>query len=243
MRAGHEPEETTARAPGAVCAEGAGTRRWFVVDLGGPHRTLGWTVVGGGIGGASAVAWLAVRDDELAPPVDPAAFARAALAAERLATMPVFLTSCDLESRVEETASAGGVDARCVATVGLGNRGRVGEPAAPAVHAGTINLLCVTSEPLTEPALVEAISIASSARTAAVLQAGLALPGSDRLATGTGTDCCIVASPLDRARPELAYAGLHTAVGEAIGRAAFVATARGVARWLAAHGDQRRARA
>src|SRR5581483_6629974 len=133
--------------------------------------------------------------------------------------------------------------ARCVATVGLGNRGRVGEPAAPAVHAGTINLLCVTSEPLTEPALVEAISIASSARTAAVLQAGLALPGSDRLATGTGTDCCIVASPLDRARPELAYAGLHTAVGEAIGRAAFVATARGVARWLAAHGDQRRARA
>ena len=49
--------------------------------------------------------------------------------------------------------------------------------------------------------------------------------------TGTGTDCIALACPtVGDADP---HAGLHTAVGEAIGHAVLDATRAGVAGWLA----------
>ena len=47
--------------------------------------------------------------------------------------------------------------------------------------------------------------------------------------TGTGTDCIVMASP-SRGSP-LACAGLHTAVGEAIGGAVYDATRDGAEQW------------
>ena len=57
---------------------------------------------------------------------------------------------------------------------------------------------------------------------------------SGRPATGTGTDCIVVAAPVTvmESRGRGCFAGKHTAIGAAIGSAVSGAVARGVARWL-----------
>jgi adenosylcobinamide amidohydrolase len=75
-------------------------------------------------------------------------------------------------------------------------------------------------------ARLEALSIATEARTAEVMASGLRLPTG--LATGTGTDCIAIAAPEGAAR----YAGLHTEIGEAVGRAVRYAVAQGVGLWM-----------
>jgi adenosylcobinamide amidohydrolase len=102
--------------------------------------------------------------------------------------------------------------------------------AVPRPSVGTINLLCRVSIGLTEEALLEASAIAAEGRTAAVLAAGLLSPLTGRPATGTGTDCIVVAAP-ETTRPDR-FAGKHTACGSAIGASVFGAVSRGVARWL-----------
>ena len=77
-------------------------------------------------------------------------------------------------------------------------------------------------------ALVEAVSIAAEARTAAILDIGH--PPAGPAITGTGTDCIVVTAPCD-GEPE-PWAGLHTAVGEAIGAAVYAATREGAEEWL-----------
>ncbi|MGB3417794.1 MAG: adenosylcobinamide amidohydrolase, partial [Mesorhizobium sp.] len=54
-------------------------------------------------------------------------------------------------------------------------------------------------------------------------------------ATGTGTDCIVVAAPAGE--PGEAFAGLHTAVGAAIGRAVHDAISQACATWI---GERRR---
>jgi adenosylcobinamide amidohydrolase len=81
--------------------------------------------------------------------------------------------------------------------------------------------------PLSPAALLEAMSIAVQARTVAVLEVGHVLPSG--LATGTGTDCVAVAAPAG----DTPYAGLHTPVGEATGRAVHTAVLEGAREWMA----------
>ena len=71
------------------------------------------------------------------------------------------------------------------------------------------------SSTLSEAALVETISIATQARTVALLDLGHLSGG--HVVSGTGTDCIVAAAP---ARGEAErFAGLHTPIGEAVGRA------------------------
>lgn len=215
----------------ALAAAPALDGRWLVVRLPGPHAVLSWAIVNGGRRTASAVAWREVRDAELRPPVDPARFLAGALGAAGLGDAVGLLTSASLAHHAVAERSEAGVAGRCVATVGLGNALRAGDPPGPAARIGTINLLCQLSVPLGEPALVEALSIAAEARTLAVLEAGVPSRVSCGLATGTGTDCIVVAAP---ARPGGArYAGKHTALGHVIGASVHEAVARGAAAWLA----------
>jgi adenosylcobinamide amidohydrolase len=212
--------------------------RWLRVCFPAPHRTLGWTIVGGGWRTSDGVSWLEVSGEELAPPVDARTFVLQGLAAERREEEPVLVTGCALDHRVTATAVVGDVAAACVATIGLGNALRAGDPpvATPAVH--TINLLCRVSAPLTDLGLLEALGIAVEARTAAVLEAAIPSSASGGRATGTGTDCVVVAAPLlDEGSSARAaeYAGKHTAVGAAIGAAVLEAISAGVAAWCERH--------
>ncbi len=211
--------------------------RRLVVRLGGPHAVLSWAIVNGGRRTASEVVWCEVRDEELRPPVDPVRLLRERLADACLPEAVGLLTSRALGQHVVVERESNGGRARCVATVGLGNALRAGDPPGPAGRIGTINLLCQLSVPLSDLALLEALSIATEARTAAVLEAGIASRRSGEPATGTGTDCIVIAAP---ERPGGArHAGKHTVAGHLVGASAYEAVRRGVADWRAPPGKER----
>jgi adenosylcobinamide amidohydrolase len=256
-----------AAAPRTVSEAGLGasalvlecSKPWLRVRFAAPHRTLGWTIVGGGFRSSDAVSWLHVSGEELAPPVDPRVFVRERLAAAGRSDEPVFLTGCALDEHVVAEVTAGEASATCVATIGLGNALRIGDPTRVGPPVDTINVLCAVSLPLDDLALLEALALAVEARTTAMLEAGVASRVSGLAATGTGTDCVVLAVPQgadaagngsghitaggfvaaqghDQGGTPRAYAGKHTAVGAAIGGAVLAAVARGVAEWRARYG-------
>jgi adenosylcobinamide amidohydrolase len=206
----------------------AGGRR-LVVRFDEPQRTLSWAVCGGGLGRASAVVWRHVQEHELEPPIDPAALLMCELGDAGLGGAVGLLTARDLSRFELETLSADGMTAHALATVGLGNALAVGDAPGP-LRVGTINVLVQVSQPLGDAALAEALALASEAKTAAVLEAAVPSRRSDRLATGTGTDCLVIAAPEGGVAER--WVGKHTLLGALIGGAVRKAVARGAARWL-----------
>lgn len=206
-------------------------RPWLTAHL--PPRTqcLSWAPHRPGFVQSGAVHWREVRDADLSLDFDVAAWLREEMAARGAAEQVGLLTSRDLGCFVHTRARAEGVTAECLATVGLGNAERVGTRSQRAAEpAGTINALVVVDTPLSRVGLIEAMSIAVQARTAAVLEAEWPLPTGH--ATGTGTDCIVMAAPVG----DTDFAGTHTAVGEAIGRCVYDAVAAGVATWIKTEG-------
>lgn len=204
---------------------------WLVARLPGPHRVASWAIVGGGIRDARTVAWLCVSNADLAPGVDPARLLEERLRDGDLVDAVGLLTSANLDRYEEAIGRYEDLEAHAVVTVGLSNALRVGDPPhGPSI--GTINLLVTVSVPLTDEALIEALSIATEARTVAVLEAGVPSRRTGGVASGTGTDCVVMAAPTGIGQP---YAGKHTGVGHVVGDAVFRATARGVASWLERH--------
>lgn len=209
--------------------------RFLVARFARPQRMLSFAIARGGFTEAQEVAWCGVRDDELRPPVDARHFLATELAHAGLGDAVGLMTSASLDGHVDVTRSLGDIAVRAVATVGLDNALRAGDPVEhdpPA--AGTINVLCCVSLPLADEALVETTAMVAEARTLAVLEGGVASRRSGRPATGTGTDCIVVAAP--RGAPGVAFAGKHTVLGHLIGVAVADAVGQGVRAWLAAHG-------
>jgi adenosylcobinamide amidohydrolase len=205
--------------------------RWLIVRLPGPHDVASWAIVGGGVRRAGQVAWLEVRDRELPLAVDPAALLSARLEAEGLAGAVGLMTSRSLDAVVDVERSAGPLAARCLATVGLGNARRAGDPPGSSLRVGTINVLLCLSAPLRPEALLETLALAAEARTLAVSEAGVLSPVSQRPASGSGTDCLVVAAPAgdDGER----YAGKHTLLGHLAADAVLAAVGQGARAWLA----------
>jgi adenosylcobinamide amidohydrolase len=206
-------------------------RPWLIATLDAPHRALGWAPHRPGFVTTDRIAWREVRDADLTRDFDAIAWLRQEMAGRGLAEAVGLLTSRDLGRYSLETACSSLISASCLATVGLSNAERVGHrQGRPAPRYGTINVLAVTDAPLSDTALIELLSIATEARTAAVMEHGPDLE-TGRV-TGTGTDCIVVAAPPGPG----VYAGLHTDVGEAVGAAVHRAVARGVADWMEEHG-------
>jgi adenosylcobinamide amidohydrolase len=200
---------------------------FLIARLSSPHRALGWSLLHPGFSIVRDVVWLEVRNRDLGPDVDPTMLLRTKLVEAGFPDALAFMTSRDitrwhfLEALVED------VEAACLTTVGLSNGERVGLRRSTGALAGTINTLVRVSRPLSDGALVEAISIIAEARTAAILETRRSEDGP--AITGTGTDCIIVASPRE-GEPD-SCAGLHTPVGEAIGAAVYRATREGAEHW------------
>ena len=208
------------------------SERWLVASFGQPVRACSWAIVGGGFAEIDHVAWREVRDADLRPPVDARRFLLDSLRERRLTRAVGLLTSRRVATYSEARVEARGVEARCLATVGLGNALRAGDPAGLAGRIGTINLLVHLDAPLSDEALLEASAIATEAKAAVVLEAGVLSRQSGRPATGTGTDCTVVTSA---GRSSASYAGKHTTIGSLVGLAVERAVFEGVARWLAEH--------
>ena len=201
---------------------------WLTARLATPLRLLSWAPRHPGFVTADRVIWREVRDADLTEEFDALTWLAESLTARDQAEAIGLLTSRDLSRYRLETACSGLISASCLATVGLTNAERVGTRLANAhAPAGTINLLAVTDMGLCDTALIELSSIATQARTAAVMDHGPDLP--DGRATGTGTDCIVVGAPAGDAP----FAGLHTEVGEAIGAAVYAAVSKGVVDWMA----------
>ena len=205
--------------------------RWLEVDLCTPHSTLGWTLIGGGRREAQCVFWHNVSDADLLPEVDARLLFEERRRRRTGDTRGVgFLTGCSLAEFVEKRCERGKLSARCIATIGLRNALRIGDlPRTTSVTPGTINILLQASCPLSECASLEALSLVAEARTSAVLDAQIPSTVGNTIATGTGTDCIVVASPLPSADDsELVYAGKHTELGHLIGLCVYEAVSHGI---------------
>ncbi|ATF18227.1 adenosylcobinamide amidohydrolase [Phaeobacter gallaeciensis] len=201
-------------------------RPWIEFDLGAEVQVLSWAVNRPGLVTARRILWREVRNSDLPCDLDVAEWFAGELVQRGCEDAVAFLTSRDVRRYCEASATVEGISAQAVATVGLSNAERAGSRMDYASRNwGTINVALRLSEGLTHAALIEAMSIAVQARTAAVMEVGIALPSGT--ATGTGTDCVAVAAPAG-ATP---YAGLHTATGEAIGRAVYQAVHLGALEW------------
>lgn len=203
-------------------------RPWLIADLPGRMRCLSWAPVGSGFTEASQVVWREVRNADLTPDFDAEGWFRDEMAGHPAAVG--MMTSRDIATFTQAMVEVEGVAAHCIATVGLTNGEAVGlRRRWEARDFGTINLVVSVEAGLTEAGQIEALSIATEARTAAVIEAGVDGP-TGRL-TGTGTDCLVLAC-----RPgDLRHAGLHTAVGEAVGAAVKASVAAGASDWKRWH--------
>ncbi|WP_319824646.1 adenosylcobinamide amidohydrolase [Thalassovita sp.] len=206
-------------------------RPWITFDLGQRMRVLSWAINRPGLVTARRILWREVRNADLPRDLDVQDWLSGVLTERGAQDAVCFLTSRDVRAVTQTIATVDGVTAQAVATVGLSNAERVGTRFARDPSAwGTINVAVRVSEGLTDTALLEAVSIATQARTAAVMETGLTLPTG--IATGTGTDCIAVAAPDGVGQ----YAGLHTAVGHALGRAVYDAVLQGAQDWMVSPG-------
>lgn len=205
-------------------------RPWLDIELDAEMPVLSWAINRPGLVLARRILWREVRNADLPVDHDVDAWLAAELAARGAEDAVTFLTSRDIRSFTQSTTTVGNVTALAVATVGFSNAERIGHRIDhTGKDWGTVNVALCLDQGLTEAARLEAMSLVVQARTAAIMEADLPLPPGR--ATGTGTDCVAVAAPAGEAR----FAGLHTEIGEAVGRATYDAVWQGAQEWLASN--------
>lgn len=206
-------------------------RPWISFDLGEEMQVLSWAVNRSGLVRAREILWREVRNADLPRDLDVTEWLQGMLRDRDALRSVCFLTSRDVRAMTQAVVSVGDVTAHAVATVGLSNAERIGRRFERDPLAwGTINVAVRLNMGLTDTALIEAVSIATQARTTAVIEVGLRLPTG--IATGTGTDCIAVAAPVG----DVPYSGLHTDVGVALGGAVYRAVSQGAQDWMIAPG-------
>jgi adenosylcobinamide amidohydrolase len=203
--------------------------RWLIAEFSSPHRVVSWAIANGGIRTASKVGWYFVERDELKLVSSPARYLRSRMRLAALEDAVAMMTGRRLHAYVEKRAEAGEDSCHVIVTAGLSNALRAGDPASCLPAAGTINILCWISAPLDSGASLEALALVAEARTAAMLDSGVRSTVSAAPATGTGTDCIVIASP-KAARP-FRYAGKHLVVGHLIGATVYSTMRRAIAEW------------
>lgn len=200
--------------------------RWMTVRFPAPYRCTSWAVINGGVTVADTVAWRFLELNEIEHCTDVRMWFRELLDSEGLGAAVGLLTSRRLHRYVDSR----GEGCHVIATVGLSNALAAGDPALSGAAAGTINILCVLDAPLTAEASLEALALTAEARTAAMRDARVPSRVSGRDATGTGTDCIVIAHPEGEGAVE--YCGKHTEWGHRIGFHVRDAVSRGIAEWL-----------
>lgn len=206
-------------------------RPWLTVRFAAPHRMVSWAPHRPGFVTARDVAWREVGAGELGPEVDAGHWFAEKLAQAGLTEAVGMLTARNVASYVCGTAKVAGVRAGAIVTLGLRNGERIGARRGIAPEgAGTINILAYVDRPLTDAALLEASALVVQARTVALTEAGYRAAGMSESVTGTGTDCVVMAAP-DAPSSE-PYAGMHTAIGEAVGACVLNAVRQAAAEWI-----------
>lgn len=199
---------------------------WLSLSFPRRLQVLSWALNKPGFTETDRILWREVRNADLPKDLDVLDWFNAELAQNGATDSVAFLTSRHIARYKVAKATTGEIEVTAVATVGLSNAERVGtrQPPHPLSY-GTINVAVALNSGLTQAGLIEGLSILVQARTAAVIDARIPVEGG--VATGTGTDCAAIAAP----HGDALYAGLHTEIGEAIGRAVYDAVYAGAIEW------------
>lgn len=202
--------------------------RTLIVDFPTPYRVLSWASLNGGLVEARTIFNHQV-DVNAYPSLEPEVYL-SSLAQHLGVERPTvgLMTGVLMERLVRKVIQTEGLLLECFATVGVSNALAVGDPATYDERPGTINIIVVCNQPLTPPALVEAVQIVTEAKVQALYVTKIRSTASDALATGTGTDCVAVACP--HGEPAYQYCGKHTHLGELLGRVVGQAIEEGLRR-------------
>lgn len=197
-----------------------------------PQEMLTWSLTHPGRHVARRVAWIEVKNKDLCEGTDPVTLVREKLAAADLTDAVALMTSRNIRRHHAAQSVVEEETATCLTTVGLSNGERVGTRIAdPVPLPGTVNTLVHIARPLSDAAALETLSVATQARTTAIMDARVERAG--RTITGTGTDCIVIAAPQGADEDRAPFAGLHTPLGEAVGHAVYHATREGIETWKA----------
>jgi adenosylcobinamide amidohydrolase len=201
---------------------------WLRATFRSPQRIVSWSLNRPGFVRADTVAWLQVSNADLPIDVDPKGLLESRLREGGMGEAVGLMTARDIREYVVARSDEADAAVHVLVTLGLGNAvtvdamGRPIDSVREAERVGTINALVACAQPLSDGALLEAISVAAAARTAALL-------AGDGASIGTGTDCLAIACPIDE--PEETFAGLHTQIGKRIASTVFRATREGRLAW------------
>ena len=200
---------------------------WLTIDFPEPLQVLSWAIDRPGFVEAERLVWREVKNKDLPIDLDVRKWLLQQLDEKHITKAVTLLTSRTIEKYVVKHATIEGVTALSVVTAGLSNAERVGKRVdRSGKDWGTINVAVVLDAGLTQAAMLEAMSIATEARTAAMCDARYKI--ATGYATGTGTDCIAIAAP----EGDTCFAGLHTAIGEAIGKTVYDAISHAVSDWM-----------
>lgn len=192
----------------------------LVWDLEEVHRSLSSAVLGGGLGWVRT--WMNLQVERGYDCHDPEGDLRKAATGLK-APVVGMLTAAPV---ARFTTRAHGC-AKAVATVGLSHPlAAAGSVPGPVPSVGTINLLVILAEPLTDAGLVNALQTAVEAKAQALAAAQVPALNADGFATGTATDAICIACPPGGSEP---YAGPATPHGGDVARAVYQAVRVGAA--------------
>lgn len=140
------------------------------------------------------------------------------------------VTGAKTEHFSEAFLTANNLWVHTVSTLGLSNARAVGDEADlfPQGSAGTINLIVATNALPDLEGRLEAVHTATMAKAVALAEAGIRSEKSGKPATGTGTDCIVISSSGEIKEN---YCGMHTALGEIMGKAVKQVVSQCIKRW------------
>jgi adenosylcobinamide amidohydrolase len=202
----------------------------LIIRLAERHRVLSWASLGGGARYANVIINHQVRVDARTNVDQPRQYLQrlTKLLGLKPGTVAAMMTAADVRETAYAIASRDELAVGAWCTAGCSNALRIGDRATTLTVPSTINLAVVINQRLSGPAMAEALALATEARVTAVYEAGILSTRSNRPATGTGTDCIIVASSSHGYSHQ--YCGKHTLLGELIGKAALRSCAKALRR-------------
>ncbi len=151
-------------------------RPWLEFDLQAKMQVLNWAVNRPGFVGDRRIVWREVSNAALPKNLNVEKWLASEFAVRGVSDAVAFLTSRDVRSFCQETVAIEGIEAQAVATVGLLNVERVGRRNDwTGQDWGTINVAVRINQGLSPGGLLEAMSIAVQARTAAEMDIGIEL--------------------------------------------------------------------
>ncbi|WP_342347086.1 adenosylcobinamide amidohydrolase [uncultured Nitrospira sp.] len=143
------------------------------------------------------------------------------------------MTAANVSAFTDCFLHSSGAWVHVLVTVGLSNARSVLDDADvelgyPCRSSGTVNVVVTTNALPTIAGRIEAVHIASSAKTAAFRDSGATSRKSNHPADLTGTDCLVVGAS---GEIEEDHCGLHTVLGEMMGRAVYTSVSQGIAEY------------